>query len=535
MRSLIMFFAIALTTGCQAADPSIQTGVATGLERAIERGDARAIAVGLYDNGQTSVTGFGRLSRDDGSTPTGESIFEIGSITKVFTSLLTQVQEDQDELDWDDSIGELLPGTIFASDQVASITLRELATHRSGLPRIPDNMEMSDPMNPYEGYDRVRLLEFVGGLEPESLIKEYAYSNLAVGLLGEIASDAAGADYGPAMYRDVLQPLSMNDSGVQLREDQENRLAQGFSAGADMPNWDGFDALAGAGALLSSVDDMLTFIGANLNPDNLQEPLDAIRVTQAGGETALGWHILNTDDGHPVFWHNGGTGGYASYLAIRPDTGTGVVILSASTDYNKITELGFDQISGRVADRSVTNLDAYPGSYQIAEGFVLTVSVEDDELCAQATGQGAFKLTPSAKNEFVFPAADIRIVFDIGDDGLAGSLTLFQGGQESPAPRVAGGQAPQVRTEIAVDAALLDDYVGKYELAPSVVISVVSRDGQLYAQLAGQAAYPVFAYEQDRFFYKVVDAQLQFERDENGEVDVVVLHQGGEQRAPRIE
>ena len=152
--------------------------------------------------------------------------------------------------------------------------------------------------------------------------------------------------------------------------DQGDRLAHGFSAGADMPNWDGFDALAGAGALLSSVDDMLKFISENLDPQNLQGPLDAIRVPQAAGETAFGWHILNIDDGGQAYWHNGGTGGYASFLAIRPDTGTGAVILTTSTDYNAVTELGFNQIRGKVADQAVTNLDVYPGTYQFAEGFI---------------------------------------------------------------------------------------------------------------------------------------------------------------------
>ena len=153
---------------------------------------------------------------------------------------------------------------------------------------------------------------------------------------------------------------------------------------------------------------------------------------------------------------------------------------------------------------------------------------------AQATGQGSFPLTSSAANEFEFPSAGIRIVFEIGDDGVARQLTLYQRGQVMPALRVADKLGVKPRVEIDVRASDLDDYVGEYELAPAAILRIVVRDGQLFAQLTGQAAYPVFAYEPDKFFYKMVDAQLQFERDGENVV-AVVLHQNGEQRAPRIE
>ena len=392
-------------------------------------------------------------------------------------------------------------------------------------------MDPQDPMNPYLGYDRELLFSFLAALDPDALVKEYEYSNLGAGLLGIVAADAAGLDYSKAMQREVIEPLGLADTGFQVRDDQTGRLAIGFSAGADMPNWNGFDALAGAGALLSTVDDMLEFVRQNFKPQALDASLAAIRESQATGETAFGWHIQDSGEAGPVFWHNGGTGGYASFLAFRPDNGTGVVILSASTEYNTITALGFAQVYGTTAEKKDVNLDPYPGVYQIAGGFVLTVYVDGDRLFAQATGQGAFPLTPSADNEFVFLAAGIKIEFELDDSGSAIKLVLHQGEQESPAPRT-GDVA--TRIEIEVEESQLQDYVGEYQLAPKTVLTVVARDGQLFAQLTGQAAYPVFAYEADKFFYKVVDAQLHFERDGNG-FAAVVLHQGGEQRAPRIE
>jgi len=534
MRFLLVIILITSPAVGLAVEPSLMPYVVEGIEQTIQRGEARGIAVGLYDNGQTRVIGFGSISRTDEQAPRGDTVFEIGSISKVFTSLLTQVQVEEGKLDWDNTLAERLPGTEYVDAQVAAITLRELATHSSGLPRLPDDMNPADPLNPYLGYGREQLLLFLAGFDPDQLVKTYAYSNLAVGLLGVIAGDAAGSDYGDAMTRVVLQPLGMKDTGTVLQNGQAGRLAQGFSAGADMPNWDGFDALAGAGALLSTTDDMLYFVHQNLEPGNLGKSLAAIRVPQGDGKTAFGWHIQNKSGGGSVYWHNGGTGGYASFLAINPETGTGVVILATTTEYNAITELGFAQVNGKSANAVMVDLGKYPGSYQIAEGFVLSIFIERDQLFAQATGQAAFGLTPSAENEFVFPAGDIRIVFDIADATRAESLTLYQGGQVTPAPRVTDDRGPQTRQEITLTEEELNDFVGEFQLAPGVLISIIVRGQQLFAQLTNQSAFPVFAYEKDRFFFKVVDAQLHFERDDKGSVIAVVLHQGGEQRAQRI-
>lgn len=532
MRALILSFLFLMSSGATADALSMNPDVASALDKAIEDGKVRAVIVGLYDNGKTAITGFGQMSRSDDSAPQGDSIFEIGSISKVFTAILTQSQVDAGRLDWDDTISSRLPNTEFASEAIGMITLRELSSHTSGLPRMPENFAPEDPLDPYNGYGREDMLAFLVALNPDGLEKTFAYSNLGVGLLGTIAAEAAGADYAKAVYENVLAPLGMVDSGTSISEENADRLAHGFSEGADMPNWSGFDALAGAGAILSSADEMLLFIQQNLDGESFRNVLDPIRESQAEGDTGLGW-IINSSGDEPIYWHNGGTGGYASFVSISPAAGTGVVVLSTSTDYGKITELGFAQTTGETPEKIIVDLGPYPGTYQIAPGFILTVYADGDQLFAQATNQAAFPLTPSGNNEFVFPPADIKVVFELNDNSSANKLALHQGGAITPAPRIGDAVVPVVRAEIEVDEAILQDYVGEYQLTSAVVITVVTRDGQIYAQLTGQAAYPVFAYEADKFFYKIVDAQLHFERDDDG-VNAVVLHQGGVQRAPRI-
>ncbi len=518
-----------------SAEPEIVEDLIEMLDKSIEDGTVRAAAVGAYDNGERRIVGLGRLASDDARVPAGDTVFEIGSISKVFTALLIQVQVDAGRMTWDDTIERHLPGLQFASDAVASITLRELATHSSGLPRLPPNMPLEDVLDPYAGYDRVRLLDFLTAYDPDQLAKRYDYSNLGAGLLGLLAGDAAKTGYADAMASDVLEPLGMHRTSVGIDERQRARLARGFNGMEDVPNWSGFDALAGAGALLSSIDDLLRFVHLNLEPGALAGALTAIRLPQYSGATGLGWHIHAIDEDDPVFWHNGGTGGYASFLAIRPKLRTGVVVLTASIDFDLVTELGFTQINGVAGTApSTQDLTPYVGAYRLSDDFVLTVYRHDDELFAQATGQGAFRLRNIGERVFEFLPADIRVTFDAPADGLTKRLELQQGETITPAPRVSDAQSDPVREIVRLDAAVLDDYVGQYALAPGVLITVVRRDEQLHAQLTGQASYPVFAYRADRFLYKVVDARLEFERDESGSVVAVVLHQDGRQRAPRM-
>lgn len=514
----------------------LHADVESGLREAIERGDMRAAVVGLYDRGATSTVTLGRVGADDDRKPDADTAFEIGSITKVFTSLLAEAQVEAGRIAWDDPVSRYLPDVEFASDAVAAITLRELASHTSGLPRIPDNMAMEDPLDPFNGYEDDDLLAYLGGMDTESLTREYAYSNLGAGLLGYLAAATAGESYAEAMRRDVLAPLGLDDTAVGLPPRLEERVAAGFSQGADMPNWSNFDALAGAGAIVSTLSDMLGFAEANLaGNERMDDALRAVRASQGSGKTGLGWHIHDVAEDDRVFWHNGGTGGYASFFAIRPTTQTAVVILTTSTEYALVTELGFEQIGVRDTAEATVDLGPYLGSYRLAEGFVLTVFEESNRLFGQATGQAAFPLTGKGPDEFEYPAADLRIIFDRSSPGPASALTLYQGGSTTVAPRVGDAQGPRQRTAMPVDPETLEDYVGRYRLTDEIVVAVMVRGEQLFAQVTGQMAYPVFAYEPDAFFYRVVDAQLHFERNEEGTVNAVVLHQGGEQRAPRIQ
>jgi len=158
-------------------------------------------------------------------------------------------------------------------------------------------------------------------------------------------------------------------------------------------------------------------------------------------------------------------------------------------------------------------------------------------LLAQATGQGAFPIFPSAKDKFFAKLTDIRIDFKRGGNGKVSSLVLHQNGHDVPAPKLDAAEAARTggHRAIQLDAATLRQYVGRYQLAPGVIFDITLQGPQLLAQLTGQPALPIYPSAKDEFYYTTVDAQLSFKRDKQGKVDALILHQNGaDQRAERL-
>jgi D-alanyl-D-alanine-carboxypeptidase/D-alanyl-D-alanine-endopeptidase len=180
------------------------------------------------------------------------------------------------------------------------------------------------------------------------------------------------------------------------------------------------------------------------------------------------------------------------------------------------------------------SLDEYLGTYKLRDKFLLKIFRTNNELFAQATGQGPIAIFPSAQHEFFAKAVKASISFTRNPDGAVSGLVLHQNGDHA-APKLSASEIPPERKEIALDAAASADYVGKYQFDFGAALTVVLTGDHLEAQLTGQSAFPIFASSKDEFFYKVVDAQLTFERDGGAKVVAVVLHQNGrDMRAPRI-
>ncbi len=296
---------------------------------------AVGIVVGTIDESGRSVIGHGRLSRSDGRIPDGDTVFEIGSITKVFTSLILADMVEKGEVKLDDPVSKYLPDSVkMPSRNGKQITLRDLSMQVSGLPRMPSNFRPADPQNPYIDYNIAKLYEFLSGYTlTRDPGEKYEYSNLAVGLLGNTLARHAGVDYETLVRTRILAPLKMTRTSITLTDAQKKNFAAGHDpALTEVKNWD-MDALAGAGALRSTANDMLTFLAANL--ELTATPLQAAMrrmlaerrdTGNADLQIAMGWHIWTRYDTGLV-WHNGGTGGYRSFIGFDPKTKKGAVVL----------------------------------------------------------------------------------------------------------------------------------------------------------------------------------------------------------------
>lgn len=547
MNSLFLVLSIAVLGAVDSDSERIPKETRERVAKRVESGNGIGVAIGVVDAQGSTFHFVGTYSTDDSRPITADTIFEIGSITKAFTSLLLADMVERQKVALNDPVQKFIPADVQvpkSSDR--SITLGDLASHQSGLPRMPDNFEPKDPDNPYADYSADRLYSFLSGCKLEREVgAEYEYSNLGAGLLGLALARQAGTTYEQLVVDRICRPLGMNDTRITLTAEQMKRLAPGHANRKRAKNWD-LDALAGAGALRSTTKDMVQFLGANLGL--VEGPWSAamraarqprFETGQAGVQVALGWHV-NTLHGATIIWHNGGTGGYRSFCGFREDQRRGVVILTNATD--EFDDIGMHLLEPKyeVAEpRAVAAIDEktlkdYEGYYELQPGVVFHITRDGAQLHAQLTGQSKIAIFAESPDKFFCKEVDAQISFVRGPDGAVSHLVLHQNGDRQ-AKRLTDYQPP-ARKEINVDPAILARYVGKYELAQGVGFDVILEGGQLKVKLANQPRFPVFAESETKFFYKVVEAQLTFVLDEAGKTKALILHQGGmNQTAKKVE
>jgi len=304
------------------------------LQEYIENNDGVGAAVGYIDNEKVEYYTFGKKSVSDNDPITQDSIFEIGSITKVFTTISLLEMVKQNKIHLEDSIEMYLPGVKVPEKDGHKITVWHLATHTSGLPRMPDNFKPKSRDNPYIDYSAENLYAFLNGLTlTKNPGEHHEYSNIGMGLLGHILCLIEKTDYETLIKKYICNPLGMKDTGVNLTPSMKMNLAYGHSVLKTASNWD-FDVFAGAGAIRSNIKDMTIFLAANMGM--IDTPLyESIQASHAQKcpmaesdhvKQCIGW-IANTQHDGTITWHNGGTGGYRSFMGFDIKNKKGVVIL----------------------------------------------------------------------------------------------------------------------------------------------------------------------------------------------------------------
>lgn len=410
------------------------------------------VVVGLVDEGGRMTLGFGKRSATDRDVPGADTIFEIGSITKPLTALLLAQMHIAGEARLDEPVAKCLPAQVrLPATAPAPMTLLSLATHRSGLPRMPANIRPADLTNPYADYTSQRLHEFLSFWRPARPVGDaYEYSNLGYGLLGQVLATRAGVTYEELLRERISGPLGLHDTTVTLDAVRRKRLAPGHDAdGERATNWD-FDALAGCGAVRSTVRDMLEFISAEvgLRQTPLSEAMRQTHVAQSpaegGHDMALGWLIERRTG---AIWHNGQTGGYHACIVMDVERKLGVVAL-ANTATMAVDRLSFDLMhlmrTGEVRPNALpalvqvpeAELAAYAGVYIMAPAIPVAITLSQQRLYIQLPGQRRVRLYPAARDIFITRLVEARIVFE-RDGGKVARLIVHQGGKGRPAVRVA--------------------------------------------------------------------------------------------------
>lgn len=327
------------------------------IKREVDNKRSASITVGIIDANGTQIFSYGKFKDNSNQMPDGNTLYEIGSITKVFTSLILADMVQHGELNLNDPISKFLPKSVKTPTfNGKEITLLNLATHTSGLPRGPDNLTSNDQYVPFKDYTVDQMYDFLSRYKlTRETGSKYEYSTIGMGLLGHILSLKAGVDYETLVIKRICKPLHMDNTVVTITAKLQPLLATPHSMfNKPISNYQ-MGVLAGGGDLKSNVNDLLKFLSANLGLTQTGL-LPAMELSQAVRDSApnpnvvipqfvcLGWHFVKVFETELVN-HSGNTNGSSSFIGFDKKKKIGVVVLSNSV--NEINDIAVHIIENK--------------------------------------------------------------------------------------------------------------------------------------------------------------------------------------------
>jgi serine-type D-Ala-D-Ala carboxypeptidase/endopeptidase len=423
-----------------------------------DKSGSSIVAVFMDEKG-TRFVNYGNLGKDASSAATNEnSIYEIGSITKMFVGVLLADAVKRGEVKLDAPISAYLPKTVKTPKfNGKEITLLDLATHSASLPRVPNNFMPKDEANPYIDYTTQNLYSFLSDYKiTREIGVQYDYSNLGVGLLGHILSLRAKMPLEQLLTARIFKPLGMNDTSFALPTAKKSRHAQGFDKNNQPTSLWFFDSLAGAGAIRSTATDMAKFISAaaGITKSSLADAfLEAQKVQRQGQndrvKIGLCWNNVEVY-GTEFYWFGGGTGGFRSYIAIdaKQKKGAYLVNNSGQDEMSEFLEsVAFNYLQPKIPiqkpsppKKEITLnediLQKYVGEYQVTADVSIFITREGKRIFARASGQDRFEIFPEKEDEFFAKVAGITISFKKDRDGKPDKLIITQDDGGTPAKKV---------------------------------------------------------------------------------------------------
>ncbi len=436
-----------LSTAALAA-PSLDDAVRQRAEDLTRTGMHASIVIAVIDGKDSAVYGFGTAHPGKPGKPGADTVYQIGSVTKTMTALLLADAVAEGKVKLNDPVATLLPGYTVPAFDGKQISLLDLATHYSSLPRLPDNFTPANPANPYADYTPAKQRQFLAAYRlPHAPGTHFDYSNIGYAVLGTALAAQAGTSYEALLQSRIAVPLGMRSTSNQPTHGMLARLASGhLLSGEPTPAWD-LNVVAPAGGVYSSARDMVAYLQAYmfkpLRPYALaiqpQRPLAPGSETQIG----LAW-LLEQQQGQAYAWHSGQTGGYTSYAAFTTDGKRGVVVLTNTA--RTVDALGLSALlpgtplpplkkPQAAIELPRAALAEYVGEYPLGTDFTLTVTLGKQGLEAAGTGVGSAPLFASAKDQFFFRAIDADLAFTRDAAGKIVNAVLKQGGQDVVLPR----------------------------------------------------------------------------------------------------
>jgi hypothetical protein len=370
--------------------------------------------------------------------------------------------------------------------------------------------------------------------------EKMSYSNSGYLVLGYVIETVTGASYEKFVTENIFTPLGMKDSGYDSNTAIIARRAAGYMPSATGPVNAGFVHMSiphAAGALYSTTEDLLRweqglFGGKVVSPASL-----AKMTTSFKNDYALGVFV-QTASGRKVIQHGGGIDGFNTFLAYYPDDKLTVTVLAningqAPTQIaTKLADLAHGGVVQLTSERKeitvpVATLAKYVGTYELQPGVEMMIRLDGDHLTTQLTGQQQFPIFAESETKFFLKVVDAQVEFIKDASGAVTHAVMHQNGRDREVRRTSATVAPPPEhKEITVPATTLAGYVGTYQMQPNVELSITLDGNQLMAQLTGQPKFPVFAESETLFFFKIVEATLEFQKEASGSVTAVRLRQG---------
>ncbi len=423
-----------------------RAAVAAQLAPMVDAELVNGVVIGLYDAGKREIYGFG--AGPGGKPPTGTTLFELGSVTHVYTGLLFADAVQKKEVELETPVAELLPpGVTAPTAGKTPITLKQLALHSSGLPPVPlaISRKLGSP-DPFGGYGEDQLYRDLISTSLEATPgTRIIHSDYGVGLLGFTLGKKLGLGLPGAIQKRVLAPLELEDTFFTIPASAAPRRATGTNDDlAPVPPWT-YDAIAGAGGLVSSVRDQLTLLDAELDAaagstHTIRAPMRLTQEPQLESEGAnegLGWNI----DSAGRYWQAGQTGGFRSFIGFDPKTKRGVVILASSSIslIDAVAKRMYDVLDNQTLKVPVfptaAQLATFAGTYEL-QGSKLAMKVKDKRIYVEGPGEPAIRLLPVSDHEFWIEELQSVVVFDKTADKVTKAIFLV-GDKQLTAARVA--------------------------------------------------------------------------------------------------